>query len=252
MLQELPKKEKNYATPTQGQLFWRVQGECWRRAVTPFLMYLFMSMIALTMQAISGDKLLWLRMLLGIVCILCGAAYNAHLCFQYGKKHYDVFATGEIHRRNAAFGIESGGDYRAHQEYRPWKGFLIGFFTGVPAVLFGLISAFTGALDFVYLLLAGWAYLPLSWARSIKVQRLGEGATINGAWSIFMVLLPVLVSGVFYILGAKKRKAEKDAASARAAEVERLRQEAKKNQEERRIQTEEQRKKTAQSKKKKK
>lgn len=250
MLQELPKKEKDYSNPTRAQMFWRTVGECARRSVTPMLMYLFMSMIAVVTQIIGDEKLLWLRILLGVVCILCGAAYNAHLCYHYGKKHYEVFMTGEVHRRNQAFGIPSGGDYRAHCEYRPWKGFVIGFFAGSIGLIFGIISAFTDGANFAYLLLAGWAFLPVAWAQQIKRLTYGEGVTVNGAWSLFMLLLPILVSGIFYIVGGMKRKREKEAADARNEALERVKEEQRQARMQRE-QTEEQRRKTAMSKKKK-
>ena len=248
MLQELPKKKKDYAHPTRAQMFWRTQAECLRRAITPCLMYVFMSMIALVMQTVSKGVVSWWSIALGIVCIVCGAVYNAHLCFHTGKKHYEVYLTGEFRRRNEAFGIESGGDYRAHEEFRVWKGFYIGLLTGLPVLIFGTVSAFTRAVDFVYLMFAGWAYLPLAWARQIS-----GNLNINGAWTLFMLLLPIAVSGTFYLLGARKRRTEKEQADARAAEVERIREEQKQKRQERetRVQTEEQRRKTAQSKKKK-
>lgn len=248
MLQDLPKKDKNYAHPTRAQLILRTIGECLRRSVVPLLMYLFMSMAAFSTQLFSSEKVTWWSMLLGIVCIIIGALYNAYLCFNYGKKHYDVFVTGELHRLNDKFGIQTGGDYRAHCEYRPWKGFVIGLFTGSLALLFGIISIFTYKVDLPFLLLAGWAFLPVLWARQLT-----GNLYIKGVWSLFMLILPIVVSGVFYLLGAHKRKLEKERADARKREVERLLAEQKQKQEERkmRVQTEEQRRKTAQSKKKK-
>lgn len=242
MLRESPKKDKNYANPTKGQLFWRVQGECWLRAATSYVMYLFMSMIALTMQAISGENTLWLRIALGASFILCGAAYNGFLCYNRGQKHYESLLLGKIYRRNAALGIETGGTYRAHQEYRVWKGFLIGGIVSLPAIVMGIISAFTDELNFVYLVAAGWAYLPLTWARAIAQKTFGEGATVNGAWSLVMIFVPVLVSGICYILGARRKKAETEALEARTAEVERLQREQQLRQEEERLRAEKKRK----------
>ena len=120
---------------TSWRYFWRIQKVCALRAVTPFMMYLFMSLIALACQAISPDTTEWYEVLLGAACIACGAAFNAHLTFSYGKMHYDSYLTGCIHRKNKLFGIQSGGDHHPEQEYRWWKGLLIGFYVGVPVLV---------------------------------------------------------------------------------------------------------------------
>ena len=77
------KKNQNGMHLTKNQLFWRIQKECWRRMVTPYLMYLFMSLLMLATQAISGNSLVWLKITLGILCLLGGMAFNAHLTYNY-------------------------------------------------------------------------------------------------------------------------------------------------------------------------
>ena len=52
MLNDLPKKQKKEKPMTSWRYFWRIQKVCALRAVTPFMMYLFMSLIALACQAI--------------------------------------------------------------------------------------------------------------------------------------------------------------------------------------------------------
>ena len=63
-----------------------------------------------------------------------------------------------------------------------------------------------------------------------------------------MIILPILVSGIFYILGAMSDKRKRAEETERVNRVEAARAEAAK---EMRVQTEEQRRKTLQSKKKK-
>ncbi|MDE7158529.1 MAG: hypothetical protein K2N74_03045, partial [Clostridiales bacterium] len=184
--------DKQSAAKQKVRLFWKIQGECWRRMVTPSLMYLFMSMIMLVTQTISDENLTWLKILLGSVCILGGAAFNMHLCYNYGIMHYDAYLTGRIHRSNEVFGIESGGDHRVEREYRIWKGFYIGFLIGIPVIILGSIAgstnAMTGNWGAAFLIMfAGWAIMPISWAG-------GSGPAF--AWSILMIVLPILVSGI--------------------------------------------------------
>lgn len=237
---------ENRMNDTKARRFWRIQGECWRRMVTPYMMYLFMSMLLLATQAIS---ILWLRILLGTLCILIGAAFNAHLAYSTGVFHYDAYLTGNIHRRNRELGIESGGDHRPEREYAPWKGFYIGFLVGIPVILFAGLSCIPGAVvnsfgKFFLVMFAGFAIVPVSWITG------GFEATPPGtyAYAMFFVLLPVIVTGVFYIVGAYVEKRKKKVIEERDEAIKSAKNAPKEYHE----QTEEQKRKTMLSKKKKK
>lgn len=252
MLKEAPKKPKkkiDYAHPNGWQLFWRLQKEGWRRAVTPALMYFFMSLLLLASQAVT---IVWLSIALGVVCIAGGIFFNAHLVFHFGSIHYDTFLTGQLYRLREEEGVEASPDHHIEKEYRPWKGFFIGALIGLPVLILGILAgAFegTGAGDgalWAFVMLAGCAIMPVSWLRNYVPSLAG----LSYFWTILTVLVPILVSGVFYILGAyanKRKRAQKEAreeAVRRAAEEAR---QARLHHE----QTEAQRLKTLQSKKKK-
>ena len=239
MLNEAPKKIKDYAHPTKSQLFWRIQGECWRRAITPFLMYMFMGILGLLCALIKTP---WLVISLVTLCILGGAAFNGHLSFNFGKKHYDAYVTGELHRSNERIGIPSGGDHHVEREYRFWKGSLIGLCIGAPVILLSLIGIFAdhSTLGFFFIMFAAWAYLPVWFAGGGLAA---EGTfVVNPVWCMLMVLLPIIVTTVFYNVGALIEKRKKDEQAAREAELERIRQEQKREAEERARKTEEARK----------
>lgn len=234
------KPAKSGTSGGKTRLFWRIQWECVQRMLTPAVMYLFMSTLLLATQMITAEHLKWLRILLGTLCILGGAAFNAHLCFSFGGTHYEAYLAAQSHRENG-----SAGSLRPEREYRPWKGFYIGFLIGVPVIVLSVLAAIPGAMNgwaaVIFVLFAGWAIMPVNWF----------GGT--GAWfalSMIMIVLPVLVSGIFYILGAMRQKRKKLEQEERARKVkeagERARQERLM-----REQTEEQRRKTLQSKKKK-
>ena len=207
MLNERPKKVKDYSDPTKWQLFWRIQGECWRRMVTPYLMYLFMSLLLLSLQAIVPDENAVIEIVLGIACILIGAAFNAHLLYHTGILHYDNFITGNIHRRNARLGIPSGGDHRPEREFSPWKGFYIGFLIGIPVILMGILSHFFyDVAGLFFAMFAGWAIIPITWFGPAEG---GVGLKADPIWSLLFVLLPVLVSGAAYLIGAYVEKQRK-------------------------------------------
>ena len=138
-----------------------------------------------------------------------------------------------------------------------WKGFYIGFLIGVPVIILGIIAAATsvasnlwGVAGIALIMFAGWAIIPVSWIRDFAGI-----ANINFGWSILMVVIPIVVSGVFYIVGAMREKKKKEAQAARDEAVKKLQEEQaalRQEQKMNRIQTEEQRRKTLQSKKKKK
>lgn len=226
MLNEAPKKRKkdiDYAHPGKWTLFRRVQWECFRRAVTPYLMYLFMSLICLVCQL--GNNV-YVHTLLGSVCILAGAAYNAHLCYHYGKLHYGSLVAGELHRKNELFGIESGGDHRPEREFRVWKGFLIGLYVALPVIILGavagsipsakLASSAGGLAYYALAMFAGWAVIPITWMGTVTApDGTALGLRVTPYWSIAFSLLPILVSGCFYLIGAYVEK------KSRLAEVKR-------------------------------
>ena len=225
MLNELPKKQKAKKPLTKWRLFWRIQKVCFLRAVTPFMMYLFMSLIALAVDAIADGTQIY-EVAVGLVCVLAGAAFNAPLAFQYGKLHYDSFLTGEIHRRNAAFGIQSGGDHSPEQEFRWWKGFLIGFYIGIPVIIMGIFAALPATWsqgELALVMVAGWAIFPIQWARNLMFPDWsGSYPAISGGYCMLMILLPILVTGISYIVGAaveKKNKQNEEARSERVAEA---------------------------------
>ncbi len=215
----MEKKKENGFNLTKGQLFWRIQRECWRRMVTPYLMYLFMSLILLAIQTISPEGNSVIEIVLGCVCIAGGAFFNFHLCYHYGILHYDAYLTGCIHRKNRAYGIESGGDHRIEREYSPWKGFYIGFLIGVPVIVLGVLAGFFyDEAGLFFLMFAGWAIVPVLWFGTKETG----GPVASPFWSLLMILLPIIVSGVAYIVGAmveKKRKAAEEERSERVAEI---------------------------------
>lgn len=226
MLNELPKKKKVRASaePTRMQMFWRIQATCLRRSVTPCMMYLFTSLIGFALQAISPETTEIYEVVLGSLCIALGIFFNAHLAFHSGKLHYDFYISGDIIRRNRLFGIESGGDHRAEKEYRPWKGFLIGFYVGLPVVVFGTLAAIPATWTWAEIVLdmfAAWAILPVQWIRELSYPGAGEWAypPVSGGYSLLFILLPVIVTGIFYIVGAMRERREKEEEAARGEAI---------------------------------
>ncbi len=231
MLNEAPKKRKKReaddSDPSALRLFRRTQWECFRRAVTPYLMYLFMSLLCLVCQLIGS---LAARVALGILCIAGGAFYNANLCYNYGKMHYGAYVAGELHRKSVAEGIASGGDHRPEREYRPWKGFLIGLYVALPAILLGIVAGAIpekyvmtggGVAYYALVMFAGWAIIPISWFGTKKgADGAPLGLRVSPYFSILMCILPILVSGIAYLVGAARERDDR-LKNAEKTEIER-------------------------------
>ena len=79
-------------------------------------------------------------------------------------------------------------------------------------------------------LFTGWAMFPVLWIRACLYPA-GDWAypPVSGGYSMLMILLPVLVSGIFYIVGAMVQKRNKALEAARAERVAEAGKKAKKS-----------------------
>nr|MDE6273815.1 hypothetical protein [Clostridiales bacterium] len=67
-------EKKNQTDGISGaKRFWRLQGACAYRALTPYLMYLVMGILMLACQFISNAAA---KYVLSIICIIGGMLYN--------------------------------------------------------------------------------------------------------------------------------------------------------------------------------
>ena len=243
MLQEKPKTEKQLH-PSKARRFWRIAGECFQRAVTPFLMYFFMGVISLICMIVDSVVL---QIVFSAICFVCGVLFNAHLLFMAGGKHYDGFATNSIKRRNKIFGIDTGVEIFTEKEYRFWKGFVIGLIVAIPGLFFGIFAIFFDWARIACMLTGSWGMIPVQWMLSATAP------DVNGGFTMLFALIPAVVSGVGYILGAYYQKRKLEAQAARSEAVAELSKQAHEAQKERleHEQTEAQKRKRTQSKKKK-
>lgn len=196
--------------------FWANVRECLAHSIVPMLMYLAMSgvllIVILKKADEDGNVSRGLLMTTTVICALLAAAYNALMAWACGGIHYEQLVSGNM-KRKAAY--ESGYElnitsHKEQKEYRVWKGFAIGFFIGLPTLIGGIFfgcmqgkiqSQTTGQFEAILLLifefLAGWATLPFQYTN----------ASHYGLSAIFCIL-PIVVTGVFYIVGAYSKRAK--------------------------------------------
>ena len=170
----------------------------------------------LMMLTIKGETLTWTskEVAWAVVCILGGAAYNALMAWANGGSQYEMLVSGNV-KRMSAEQFEGGYKISSHKEvkeYRVWKGFVFGAFSAlltiVIGILFGCNQAKIDAQDvkgglavllLLGFLLTGWSVIPLYLMNA-------TGVTISYFVSCVFALIPIAVSGIFYICGAYARR----------------------------------------------
>ncbi len=214
--------------------------ELFKSSVLATVMYCCSGTI-LMMLVLKGEEIAWdaTAITWTVVCIVGAAAYHALVCWANGGKHYEMLVSGNVSRASVdAYGnLYKMSNHKTAKEYRVWKGFVSGAFVAFFPLLFGLIlganqSAVHGqtastSLAVVTLLaffLSGWSIIPF-YAMNVA------GVSVSYFVSLALAPIPVIVGGVFYILGAyaKRNKAIRlQAIEDKARERELLREKEKK------------------------
>ncbi|MBR2321105.1 MAG: hypothetical protein IKA57_03100 [Clostridia bacterium] len=174
----------------------------------------------------TGKEVAW-----AVVCIVGGAAYNALLAWAQGGTQYEMLVSGNVKRMSEAQ-FDGGYKMSTHKEvkeYRVWKGFVVGAFTAVLTIVFGILLGCNqakidsqdvkGGLAVILLLsflLTGWSVVPLYLMNA-------TGVAISYFVSCVFALIPIAVSGAFYIAGAyarRNKRLREQVIAQRAAEAE--------------------------------
>ena len=168
------------------------------------------------MLTVKGETLHWTSKEISwtVVCIVGGAAYNALMAWANGGMQYEMLVSGNVKRMSAAQ-FEGGykmSNHKEAKEYRVWKGFVFGAMTAVLTILFGILMGCNqakidsqdvkGGVAVILLLsflLTGWSVIPLYLMNA-------TGVSISYFVSCIFALIPIIVSGAFYIAGAYARR----------------------------------------------
>ncbi len=166
-----------------------------------------------------------------LISLLIGEAFIFVAYFSFGMKNGSVAYTNFV----LADKIRQDGDpnYKKGGEYAPYKGFMLGFITTIPYLIFHIFYCIFPNADFLEFLLLyafGWAVYPI---------QLGTGNI--SALSMLFVIAPTVVHGCGYILGKhrefKRRETLRIADEATAAEFERREREKRERAERQREQS---------------
>lgn len=195
--------------------FGRYVWELFKASIPSTFMYCCAGTILL-MLTIKGENLVWTskEVTWAVVCIIGGAAYNALMAWASGGSQYEMLVSGNVKRMSAAQ-FDGGYKMSSHKEvkeYRVWKGFVFGSMTALLTIIFGILfgcyqtqlhaEEVKGGLAVLLLLgflLTGWSVIPLYLMNA-------TGVAISYFLSCLFALIPIGVSGGFYIWGAYARR----------------------------------------------
>ncbi len=182
-----------------------------KEAAFAFIYMIFTDITAVCVLFIS-EELLWVRILLAVLNLVLYAAVVAAASYKEGQTSVKVRAANDLEREII---VKTGEDrpLKLLEEYKPYKGFLIGFITCIPLlILLALHAVFYFAADYKTLGGIG-AFLYFTFYVFFSLNR-GTSATeitttSNTAWynvygSLIAIPIVMLITGVSYLLGARK------------------------------------------------
>lgn len=157
-------------------------------AAFPFIIMIVFSSTIIAFAGVS-DLAIQILAVVGGEALLIGA----FIIFgrQNGATAYRKYILGSKKRQ---LGTEDKNALYRTGEYALWKGFVIGFITTVPFIVFQIVNlaAPNSFTKFILLYACGWAYFPL--------QLCGAPEAVN----FVFILVPVGVHVAGYILGKRK------------------------------------------------
>lgn len=179
-----------------------------KQALFPFLYLIFMAVIAAGIGLIGS---VWAQ----VVLYLLNLGFYIFLMvvnfFKEGQNALKVRHANDLEREQI---IRTGEalPLKLREEYKPWKGFFIGFITAIP-LLFCMV------LHLILVLCAGEAYIGAGTIASLVYlaffapYSVAFTTTLN-AWQYFILLYAVpaimAIAGVPYMLGARKMQLQYD------------------------------------------
>lgn len=186
------------------------------KASIPSAFMFFCASAILMMITMQGEKITWTTSSLvwTLVCGGAACAYAALIGWATGGNHYEMLVSGNV-KRMSAVSIDGGYKMSSHKEskeYRVWKGFAIGGFTAIYSIILGIVfgccqaridAGLNGGAFAIFVLfsflISGWSILPFYYLNA-------TGVYVSYFLSCLCALLPVLVTGGFYIWGAYSRR----------------------------------------------
>ena len=176
-----------------------------KKAFFIFVYIVLTSFISMAIALIDDQLALKVALLVAnlalFVYIVCGMAY------QDGQKAFKTRIANDKEREHI---VETGEDIKLKrsEEYKPYKGFLIGFISCVPLLIILLIQYFTTGNDPAKLdttNFANYIYFCFSAFANLDPSGVHEAVIYSSPyWALLAIPINMLAHGILFIVGAKK------------------------------------------------
>lgn len=171
-------------------------------AVFPFVYLFFMAVTAFGILCIK-ESLLWLKILLSILNLGLYCFIVAGVFYKEGQEAVKIRHANDLERREM---VRTGTvrPLKLKEEYKPWKGYFIGFIACIPLIFCLLVHSIimlAGGTTRTFGVIGGSIYFVVFVFFSLSGKTL---AMADYFYALAAVPLLILLSGVFYNLGARK------------------------------------------------
>ena len=173
-----------------------------KKAVFPFVYLFFMAVTAFGILCIKVS-LLWLKILLSILNLGLYCFIVAGVFYKEGQEAVKIRHANDLERREM---VRTGTvrPLKLKEEYKPWKGYFIGFIACIPLIFCLLVHSIimlAGGTTRTFGVIGGFIYFVVFVFFSLSGKTL---AMADYFYALAAVPLLILLSGVFYNLGARK------------------------------------------------
>lgn len=172
-----------------------------KKALFPFVYLFFMAITAFGILCIKN--LLWLKILLSVLNLGLYAFIVFSVLFKEGEESVKAQRDNDVERREM---VRTGvvRPLKLKEEYKPWKGFFIGFLVCVPLLALMLVHTIiylAGGTSTVCGAIGGLVYFVF-----FVFFNFGSEVLSMSAYYGSLVAVPAMIAlcGVAYCLGAKK------------------------------------------------
>lgn len=173
-----------------SQIFWYETKDLLAGAVFPLMLQLILSVSFIGMAtSITTD------IVLSVIMLIIGEAFVIAAYAIFGRQSGIVSVRKLVQNaKKREIGTTDKQALFATGEYAAYKGFLMGFLSCVPYIIFQLIElcAHNSFCYFVLQYVFGWAVFPFQYAG------------LSGWFNFILVLLPTAVHGIVYIIAAHR------------------------------------------------
>ncbi len=191
-----------------------------KSALVPFMYLIFVAIIALGIITIS-DELLALKIIFSILNIALFALVVGTTSYRDGQTALKVRIANDLERMQI---IKTGEErpLKLAQEYKPWKGFVIGLLACIPCVILLIIHTimiFSAGMDQTGAgAICGFIYMLFFSLVRLVLEAGAPSPYLFYFSSICLVFVP-LFTGIPYIIGAKRVERQQEKIRQRQREI---------------------------------